>query len=111
MINTENKAKIMTIEEIRLYYPNEWVIIADTESDANFNVIRGQVLAHNISEKAKSETQQQRCRRWVSLVKKIGDCGSRALLATPNLQAIALKLYNEDYVGFPHVNPTYRLQE
>ena len=47
MINTENKAKIMTIEEIRLYYPNEWVIIADTESDANFNVIRGQVLAHS----------------------------------------------------------------
>jgi hypothetical protein len=47
MINTENKAKIMTIEEIRLSYPNEWVIIADTESDANFNVIRGQVLAHS----------------------------------------------------------------
>ncbi len=47
MINTENKAKIMTIEEIRLCYPNEWVIIADTESDANFNVIRGQVLAHS----------------------------------------------------------------
>ena len=47
MINTENKAKIMTIEEIRLYYPNEWVIIADTESDANFNVIQGQVLAHS----------------------------------------------------------------
>ena len=47
MINTENKAKIMTIEEIRLTYPNEWVIIADTESDANFNVIRGQVLAHS----------------------------------------------------------------
>ena len=47
MIKTENKAKIMTIEEIRLYYPNEWVIIADTESDANFNVIQGQVLAHS----------------------------------------------------------------
>ena len=47
MITTENKAKIMTIEEIRLYYPNEWVIIADTESDANFNVIQGQVLAHS----------------------------------------------------------------
>ena len=47
MINTENKAKIMTIDEICLYYPNEWVIIADTESDANFNVIRGQVLAHS----------------------------------------------------------------
>lgn len=47
MINTENKVKIMTIEDIRHYYPNEWVIIADTESDANFNVIQGKVLAHS----------------------------------------------------------------
>ncbi len=47
MINIEEKAKIMTIDEIRLNYPNEWVIIADIESDSNFNVIRGQVLVHS----------------------------------------------------------------
>ena len=37
----------MTIEEIRSRYPREWVLIADTESDEDWNVIRGEVLVHS----------------------------------------------------------------
>jgi len=37
----------LKIEEIRSRYPQEWVLIADTESDEQFNVIQGEVLAHS----------------------------------------------------------------
>ena len=47
MLNIQETTEIMTIDEIRAYYPKEWVIIADTESDSDFNVIRGKVLAHS----------------------------------------------------------------
>ena len=39
--------EILTVEEIRGRYPREWVLIADTESDDSWNVIRGEVLAHS----------------------------------------------------------------
>ena len=39
--------KILTVAEIRERYPREWVLIADTESDDLWNVIRGEVLAHS----------------------------------------------------------------
>ena len=39
--------EILTLEEIRSRYPREWVLIADTESDDEWNVIRGEVLAHS----------------------------------------------------------------
>ncbi|NET57100.1 MAG: hypothetical protein F6K47_13315 [Symploca sp. SIO2E6] len=39
--------EILTIEEIRSRYPCEWVLIADTESDDQWNPIRGEVLAHS----------------------------------------------------------------
>jgi hypothetical protein len=39
--------EILTVEEIRDRYPREWVLIADTESDDLWNVIRGEVLAHS----------------------------------------------------------------
>ncbi len=39
--------EILTVEEIRGRYPREWVLIADTESDDLWNVIRGEVLAHS----------------------------------------------------------------
>ncbi|MEG4391488.1 hypothetical protein [Microcoleus sp. BROC3] len=39
--------EILTVAEIRDRYPREWVLIADTESDALWNVIRGEVLAHS----------------------------------------------------------------
>ncbi|WP_293128080.1 hypothetical protein [Microcoleus sp. bin38.metabat.b11b12b14.051] len=40
-------AEILTLAEIRERYPCEWVLIADTESDDLWNVIRGEVLAHS----------------------------------------------------------------
>lgn len=39
--------EILTAAEIRDRYPREWVLIADTESDDLWNVIRGEVLAHS----------------------------------------------------------------
>ena len=39
--------EILTAAEIRERYPREWVLIADTESDDLWNVIRGEVLAHS----------------------------------------------------------------
>jgi len=39
--------EILTIAEIRSRYPREWVLIADTESDQDWNVIRGEVLVHS----------------------------------------------------------------
>jgi len=39
--------EILTIAEIRSRYPREWVLIADTESDEHWNVIRGEVLVHS----------------------------------------------------------------
>ncbi len=39
--------EILTIEEIRRRYPHEWVLIAEVESDEQWNVIRGEVLAHS----------------------------------------------------------------
>lgn len=39
--------EILTLAEIRDRYPREWVLIADTESDDLWNVIRGEVLAHS----------------------------------------------------------------
>ncbi len=47
MVGTQKFTQVMTIEEIRQTYPNQWVIIADTESDEDFNIIKGQVLAHS----------------------------------------------------------------
>ncbi|GET36983.1 hypothetical protein [Microseira wollei] len=39
--------EILTIAEIRDRYPRQWVLIADTESDNEWNVIRGEVLVHS----------------------------------------------------------------
>ncbi|NER36319.1 MAG: hypothetical protein F6J93_20450 [Oscillatoria sp. SIO1A7] len=39
--------EILTIEEIRNRYPQEWVLIAYRELDENLCIIRGEVLAHS----------------------------------------------------------------
>lgn len=39
--------EILTIAEIRDRYPSEWVLIADPESDDQWNALRGQILAHS----------------------------------------------------------------
>jgi hypothetical protein len=41
------KVKSMTIEEIKEKYPDEWVLIEYEEIDAEFNVIKGHVIAHS----------------------------------------------------------------
>ena len=37
--------EILTLEEIKQQYPQQWVLIAYTEEDEYLNVVRGQVLA------------------------------------------------------------------
>jgi hypothetical protein len=39
--------KSMTIREIREEFPNEWLLIGYDEIDAEFNVIKGHVIAHS----------------------------------------------------------------
>jgi hypothetical protein len=41
------KGKDMTINEIRKEYPNEWVLIEYRDVDAEFNVAKGDVVAHS----------------------------------------------------------------
>ncbi|HBE31389.1 MAG TPA: hypothetical protein DDW76_13695 [Cyanobacteria bacterium UBA11369] len=38
---------MLTIAEIRDRYPCEWVLIADPESDDEWNTLRGKILAHS----------------------------------------------------------------
>jgi hypothetical protein len=39
--------QVLTFEEIKQQYHNEWLLIVYTEIDENLNVIRGEVLAHS----------------------------------------------------------------
>jgi L-rhamnose mutarotase len=39
--------EILTIAEIRDRYPCEWVLIAEPESDEQWNALRGKILAHS----------------------------------------------------------------
>jgi hypothetical protein len=41
------KSEILTLEEIKERYPQQWVLIAYTEEDEYLNVIRGEVLAYS----------------------------------------------------------------
>jgi hypothetical protein len=41
------KVKSMTIREIKEEYQNEWVLIEYEDIDAEFNVIKGHVIAHS----------------------------------------------------------------
>jgi hypothetical protein len=38
---------ILTIEQMRERYHNEWLLVAFTEVDDDFNVLKGEVLAHS----------------------------------------------------------------
>lgn len=40
-------AEILTLQEMSQRYDGEWLLIAYTEIDEDFNVIRGEVLAHS----------------------------------------------------------------
>lgn len=43
-----NATKILTLEEIIRYYPDQWVLIADPQLDEDLEVIRGEVVAHSL---------------------------------------------------------------
>ena len=47
MINIPLIPEILSIEEIKERYPQQWVLIAYTEEDEYLNVIRGEVLAYS----------------------------------------------------------------
>jgi hypothetical protein len=38
------KKKILTMEEIRQKYPNQWVLIEYAELDDDLNIVRGEVV-------------------------------------------------------------------
>jgi hypothetical protein len=38
---------ILTIEQMREQYPNEWLLVAFTELDDDLNLLQGEVLAHS----------------------------------------------------------------
>lgn len=40
-------SEILTMEEIKERYPQQWTLIAHTERDEYLNVIRGEVLAYS----------------------------------------------------------------
>jgi hypothetical protein len=39
------ETKILTMEEIKRQYPDQWVLIAYTKLDENLEVVRGEVIA------------------------------------------------------------------
>ena len=40
-------AKLMTLEEIKQQFQDEWLLIAYTELDQNLNVLQGELLLHS----------------------------------------------------------------
>jgi hypothetical protein len=39
---------LLTIEQMKAQYPDQWLLIAFTALDANLKVIAGEVLAHSV---------------------------------------------------------------
>jgi hypothetical protein len=39
--------EILTVEEMKARYPDEWVIIGDPETDEHLHVLSGRVLCHS----------------------------------------------------------------
>jgi hypothetical protein len=40
-------SELLTLDEMKQHYPNEWLLIDCTELDENLNIIRGKILAHS----------------------------------------------------------------
>ncbi len=38
---------VLTYDEIKERYPDEWILIVDTELDKELNLLRGKVMAHS----------------------------------------------------------------
>jgi hypothetical protein len=60
-------AEILTIEEMAQRYDGEWLLIAYTEMDEDFNVIRGEVLAHSPSQEEIYNVLPERKNRAVAI--------------------------------------------
>jgi hypothetical protein len=43
------RSEVMTLDEIKQYYPNEWVLIEFTALDEELKIVDGEVLAHSPS--------------------------------------------------------------
>ncbi|MGH9800652.1 MAG: hypothetical protein ACRD82_09830 [Blastocatellia bacterium] len=39
--------EMLAMSEISSCYPNEWLLIADTELDEDLNIVKGEVVAHS----------------------------------------------------------------
>jgi hypothetical protein len=46
--NVNPMAEVLTLEEMKLRYDGEWILVACTEMDAQLNPIRGEVVAHSV---------------------------------------------------------------
>lgn len=44
--STSTNQEILTLDEIKSRYPDQWVLIAYTELDENLEVVRGEVVAY-----------------------------------------------------------------
>lgn len=49
-ISYETSGEILTIEEMKSRYSNQWLLVGEPEVDENQNLIRGQVLAYSPDE-------------------------------------------------------------
>ena len=38
---------VLTYDEIKQQYPDEWLLIADAQMDDEMNILRGKVVAHS----------------------------------------------------------------
>jgi hypothetical protein len=38
---------VLTYDEIKERYPDEWILIADTKLDKKLNIVSGEVIAHS----------------------------------------------------------------
>jgi hypothetical protein len=63
---------VLTIEQMRETYHDEWLLIAYTETDTALNVLRGEVLAHAATANALYKLLPQYTDRPVAL-EYIGD--------------------------------------
>jgi hypothetical protein len=64
-------AEILTIEEMAQRYDGEWLLIAYTEMDEDFNVIRGEVIAHSPNQEDIYNVLPERKNRAIEYVGKI----------------------------------------
>jgi hypothetical protein len=70
---------ILTLEQIRQQYPQQWVLIADPELDENLEVIRGEIV---FTTPNKEELYQHLslCKNRNSALEYTGECNDAVVL-------------------------------